>query len=167
MSCRSRNDCFVKTDVTFKREFRAKLSTAQVVDDHGYGFVCPAGVDCDAHACISFCFSEDLSSVRFSIDVLGVEDLSSIQLHMGDAGHNGCTFAHLYGKDASEEPVVAKPRFHKSGVLTNASLAPAQDCVNGPTTIADVLSLIRLGLVYVQVDSVEFPHGVLRAQIFN
>jgi hypothetical protein len=102
-------------------------------------------------------FSATVTANSMTFDLSAVADgITMAHIHLGAAGTNGPIVAFLFG------PVEApgQPSIHPTGTLTAANLIGP--IANDWAAFAQALAA---GNLYVNVHSVEFPAGVVRAQI--
>lgn len=94
------------------------------------------------------------NSLTYDIDLNNVEEATSVTLHIGGTAVVSPPIATLYsnpeGLSGSGKVVVARP-------LTNANLTGV--------TVDSLLSAIREGNAYTQLQTIAFPNGAMRAQI--
>lgn len=113
-------------------------------------------------------FSEDLSSASFRLKVFNGTAITQAHLHCGPVGVNGPVVVFLFG--------MVPGGFHVNGniaafTLTDANVAAlSPDCASrigfNIMNLADLLTAIEQGNIYVNVHSIANPSGEIRAQLF-
>ena len=98
------------------------------------------------------------SSVHYVLTVHNITNLTVARLHEGQAGANGGTILTLYGGPGKNGLF--------SGTLSQGSFTAAG--LGGPLkgkAISDLVTLLKAGLLYVNVGSVKHPSGEIRGQL--
>ncbi len=101
-----------------------------------------------------FSASVTANSMTFDLSA-NAADITMAHIHLGAAGTNGPVVAFLFGPDEAGQPAI-----HPTGTLTVANLiGPLANDWPG------FAAALAAGNLYVNVHSIDFPAGVVRAQI--
>jgi hypothetical protein len=98
------------------------------------------------------------NELSFELNVEGITSPSAAHIHKGEKGENGPPLAGLYGGPTR---VGAFKGILAQGLITEQSLIGE---LQGKK-IADLISLIRSGHAYVNVNTETYPAGEIRGQI--
>lgn len=107
--------------------------------------------------------NKEKTTAMFNLEVRDGKAITEAHLHCGNVGENGPVFAWLSG--------TIPGGFDVNGTLASATLSDANilasgsECAVPITNIADLMTAIDAGDVYVNVHSVEHPSGVVRGQL--
>jgi hypothetical protein len=128
--------------------YTARLSGAEVV---------PA-VKTTATGLVTFTVAANGTALSYVLRVSGISDPIVARLHEGAAGASGSTLATLFGGPAKQGSF--------TGALASGTLKATS--LGGPLTgktLADLVTLIKAGKVYVLLGTTQHPSGEIRGQV--
>ena len=142
------------------------------IDVYGSGMQEVPAVQTDASASLSMSFSSDLSYAEIQLSVYEGSDITQAHLHCAKAGSNGPVVAFLFGPDLDGVDVDGVLSY---GVLTNEDIVsePSLDfsdfetCGVSINNIASLYEAILDRKIYLNVHSVDYPSGEVRAQVMK
>jgi len=112
-----------------------------------------------------FRLSKQGDSLAYKLIAANIEGVTQAHIHCGPPGVNGPVLVFLFGLD----PAGVSPNgILAEGTLTDASVIPrtATQCHGSAvTTLADVIARMDAGTAYVNVHTLTWPGGEIRADI--
>jgi hypothetical protein len=109
-------------------------------------------IEHDGFGRATFLLTDDGATLRFVIELEGVENITAAHIHDGASGTTGPVLVHLFASNPPASPATI------SGELTSASL-PAN------LTLAGLVQRMSAGTVYVNVHTADWPDGAVRGQV--
>jgi hypothetical protein len=130
-------------------KFVAKLSGKDEV---------PSVKDTKATGTADFELSSDGKMLKYKVDVMNIDKVTSAYIDSGKVGQNGNVVVTLFKSKTPAGP--------KNGILSQGDITPAK--LEGPLKgkqISDLIKLIKDGRAYVNIDTEKNPKGEIRGQI--
>ena len=124
----------------------------------------------DARGAFKLQVNRTLTEGRFELTVRDGERITMAHLHCAPLGQNGPVVVWLAGTPPPTPPVGwnVDGKWVSNTAFTNADIIPPVDAPTCPltiTNIAELVSAIRQGSIYVNVHSRPNPSGVIRGQL--
>jgi CHRD domain len=98
-------------------------------------------------------------SIRYTVNVTDVDDITQAHIHTGNRGENGPIVITLFKTDTPADEDI-------TGTLAEGNATAAN--LEGPMAgkqISDLITAMQNGTTYVNVHTVENPNGEIRGQI--
>ncbi|MEX2356607.1 MAG: CHRD domain-containing protein [Thermaerobacterales bacterium] len=113
----------------------------------------------DAHGIATFNISQDGQSVRFHLNVSGLEDITMAHLHRAPEGSNGPVVVWLYPSGPPPQTT------NVDGLLARGTITP--DNLGGSLAgdWEGFISEMRAGNLYANVHTLEYGAGEIRGQL--
>ena len=127
----------------------------------------PEAVDTDTKARLILSIDAGLTHVDYILGIKDGEDITQAHLHCGHAGDTGPPVAFVLGTETTTAGIDIDG-VASQGTLTNDNIMEQACGIDGlpVNNIASLFAAIRLGIIYVNVHSEEYPAGVVRGQLF-
>jgi hypothetical protein len=109
----------------------------------------------------TFTLSRDGTAIRYKLIVANIDDVTQSHIHIAPEGVNGPVVVFLFGFVAGG---VTKNGVLAEGTFTEANLI-ARPAIGFGGTMAELLTAMRSGNAYVNVHTVAYPGGEIRAQV--
>lgn len=162
------NSCDVNTQLKFctKGTFAQELVSLPGSADQ---FIPASGINGDVHAVLQLEFGKGFSSFRYKLSVFNAlqpnDKIISAHIHYGSANVNGPVLTSLYSSEipVNVDSLLSKGTISNSNIIHYNGGTNAQNQIN---SIASIYAAIRLGNIYFNVHSQQFPGGIARGQIY-
>lgn len=123
--------------------------------------------DSQGQAQAIFNLSKEGDALDFQLNVSNIDGVTQAHIHCGPPGANGAVLVFLYGFNAAG---VSPHGVLSEGTITDANVidrtaAQCPDRLGAVDSFDDVIQRMREGLAYVNVHTLTFPGGEIRADI--
>lgn len=106
-------------------------------------------------------FRSTLENIWYLINVTGIDNVTSAQIHSGDIGENGPVVALLFGSNGTVTGDI-------NGTLTQGKITSAM--LQGPYTgksLSQLAFAMKNATTYIDISTVDYPDGEIRGQIMS
>ena len=143
-------------DVSFPRDFNARLSGAQEVPE----------VITNTRGRFDIEFNKKLTKASFELSVRDGVAVTNAHIHCAPAGENGAIVVFLFGPDPGidVDGELSEDTFTNDDIIDSD---PASTCGVSINNIASLLAALFEGRLYVNVHTTVNPTGEVRGQLFG